>query len=369
MAANDEDSIPSAYKYSWSKDSSQTLEEYLQKFRPSMVQNDGTKPWIWVRGSEPQKQDKGELEAISEGSEVLNELTEKVESIKNDDSIPTRSNKKTGAKSKKEVREAAQAEATKKLEEISIKHGFVSGKWLVFASPDKVDAIWSAVAASLVSGSLASTSAHLAKVATSPQTESPNHQHIICIYIPDVYDKPKVLEVMKVLLGSHGLNLSGVKSNLYTLLGIDSKHPSGIQSTVWKNSALMPDSEMKAMKEAYFSDLAAKKSQGPQKAEEVEKETKPQEAAQNKAKPKLKAKKKANDLVFSDDEEEGEAKEVHKSKAKPKPKKAVGDFVSSDDEAPEPRKPTKKPAARKRKETSDAEGEEEQQGKAKRAKV
>jgi hypothetical protein len=31
MAAKDDDSIPSAYKYSWSKDSSQTLEDYLQK--------------------------------------------------------------------------------------------------------------------------------------------------------------------------------------------------------------------------------------------------------------------------------------------------------------------------------------------------
>ena len=55
---------------------------------------------------------------------------------------------------------------------------------------------------------------------------------------------------MKVLLRNHGVNLSGVKSDLYTLIGqffisdyiprvhyllppgIDSKHPSGIPSTV-----------------------------------------------------------------------------------------------------------------------------------------
>lgn len=35
----------------------------------------------------------------------MEEITEKVEAIKNDASIPMRSNKKTGAKSKKEVRE------------------------------------------------------------------------------------------------------------------------------------------------------------------------------------------------------------------------------------------------------------------------
>jgi hypothetical protein len=71
--------------------------------------------------------------------------------VENDDSIPTRSNKKTGAKSKKEIREQvnkipirwrkassanynlqAQAEATEELKDICIRHGFVSGKWFVF---------------------------------------------------------------------------------------------------------------------------------------------------------------------------------------------------------------------------------------------
>ena len=64
-----------------------------------------------------------------------------------DDSIPLRANKKKGTKSKKEVREAVriararhyqrppftlrqvQSEASEKLKDISIRHGFVSGKW------------------------------------------------------------------------------------------------------------------------------------------------------------------------------------------------------------------------------------------------
>ena len=49
--------------------------------------------------------------------------------------------------------------------------------------------------ASLVSGPLCSTSAHLAKVATSPEQETANFQHLICVYIPDVYDKASVTEV------------------------------------------------------------------------------------------------------------------------------------------------------------------------------
>lgn len=50
-------------------------------------------------------------------------------------------------------------------------------------------------AASLVSGALCSTSAFLAKVATSPEQETAHVQHLICVYIPDVYDKASVTEV------------------------------------------------------------------------------------------------------------------------------------------------------------------------------
>lgn len=171
-----------------------------------------------------------------------------------------------------------------------------SSSRLIFAPPDKVDLVWSTLAsgyhpkylslyythslphcytASLVEGPLASTCATLAKVSTSPKDESQNYQHVMCLYVPDVYDKDKIIEVkvlrmpvgdlatltsfqvMRVLLRNHGLNLMGVKSNLYTAIGkyasvgscvhlshqrlmtgpmlwpgLDSKHPSGIQSTV-----------------------------------------------------------------------------------------------------------------------------------------
>ncbi|TFK44885.1 hypothetical protein BDQ12DRAFT_673752 [Crucibulum laeve] len=258
MSTN-EDSLPNAYKYAWNKDSETSLEDFLARYKPSLVQNDGSKPWIWVKRSDPQKEDQGVAEATTEAKELLNGIIGKVEGIKNDASIPLRSNKKIGAKSKKEVREEVQSEATERLKAIAIRHGYVSGKWLIFTSADKVDMIWSNVAASLVSGPLSSTSAYLAKVATSPESETPNYQHIICVYIPDVYDKEKVTDVMRVLLRNHGVTLSGVKANLYTSAGIDSKHPSGIQSTVWKNTALMKDTEIKELKDAFFAESTSVK--------------------------------------------------------------------------------------------------------------
>ncbi|KAG9312074.1 hypothetical protein JVU11DRAFT_7356 [Chiua virens] len=102
---------------------------------------------------------------------------------------------------------------------------------------------------------------------------------------------------MKVLLRRHGLNLSGVKSDLYTLIGVDSKHPSGIPSTVWKNASLLKDSEIKELKEAYFSELSASKAAVSTMANSS-KESKP---AQGKSKPLIK-KKAVEDPFASDDE-------------------------------------------------------------------
>ncbi|KAJ8475382.1 hypothetical protein ONZ45_g15634 [Pleurotus djamor] len=130
-----EDIFDFTYKYAWSKDSSMTLEDFLSKYRPSMVQNDGTKPWIWLHGrNEPTLADADIASATAEAGAYLKEVTERVESIKNDPAIPVRSNKKTGAKSKKEVREQVQAEAVAQLKEIAIKHKYVCGKWLIFAA-------------------------------------------------------------------------------------------------------------------------------------------------------------------------------------------------------------------------------------------
>lgn len=355
-----EDGLPSSYKYAWSKDAELSLPDFLTKFKPSMVQNDGTKPWIWVRGSDSSVEDVGVEDAIKEASEYLNEVTEKIENVKNDESIPLRSSKKTGAKSKKEVREQIQAEASKKLEEIAVSHGYLSGKWLIFASSDKVDMIWSNIATSIVSGPLSSTSVYLAKVATSPESETSNAQHLICVYMPNVYDKESVTEVMKLLLRNHGVNLSGVKSNLYTSIGIDSKHASGIQSTIWKNSNLIPESESKALKDAFFANLSTPQAVAPVKSDVQAAEV----PTTSKVKPKLKLRKKVDDNPFESDNEEPETVPAKKSVTN-KAKKSETDNKEPPP-APEPKKGGVKVKA-KRASSSDDEDDEEERPKKKRA--
>lgn len=52
-----------------------------------------------------------------------------------------------------------------------------------------------AILASLIEGPLSGTSAYMAKVATSPREETSFDQHVMHIYIPDVYDKDHVTQV------------------------------------------------------------------------------------------------------------------------------------------------------------------------------
>ncbi|KAF5354856.1 hypothetical protein D9756_005447 [Leucocoprinus leucothites] len=357
---NTDDVLTAGDKYTWTGESQLSLQDFLSKYKPSMVQNDGTKPWIWVEGSNPsRKREANEVEALEEAEALLKETTAQVKAIQDDPSIPTRSNKKTGARSKKDLREEAQAKATNRLKEIAIKYGYVQGKWLIFAPPDKVDIIWSHIASSLVSGPLSSTAAWLAKVATSPEHETPNYQHIICVYIPDVFDRDSVLEVMKVLLRSHGATLSGVKADLYTMIGIDSKHPSGIPSTIWKNTALLGDTEIKALKEEFFTNLNKDKNTGTAPAEARDKQTLLGEQTmqaensepKSKSKPKPKLRKKAKDDFFASDDEDQE-REEQKRKDVLKSKKAVASVkraksrVDEDDEEEQESKRKKVKTAR-----------------------
>lgn len=337
-----DDGVPQEYPYFWSKGSSITLPDFLTKYKPSMVQNDGTKPWIWVEGSN-RNQDTSESDAtaaISEAAALLKEVSQRVEEIKNDDSIPMRSSKKTGAKSKKDVREKVQADAAEKLKDISIKHNYVCGKWLIFAPADRVDVIWSKIATSLVSGALASTCAFLTKVATSPATETPHHQHVICLYIPDVYDKDAVTDVMKVLLRNHGVNLSGVKSDLYTGIGLDSRHSSGIPSTVWKNTSLLADSEIKDLKDAYFSELNIASTST---AKPDEKKDQPSIAAKKKPVPKKKTQE--DDPFASEDEvdaQEAERKQKVQAKGKSGKRSRSSDIDVDADKSDKPKTKKKK---------------------------
>jgi hypothetical protein len=108
---------------------------------------------------------------------------------------------------------------------------------------------------------------------------------------------------MKVLLRNHGVNLSGVKSDLYTLIGIDSKHPSGIPSTVWKNAAILSEKESKELKDAFFAEMGQNKPALIDNPAESNTPIPKVATTSTKGKGKLKLKKKTTEDPFASDNE------------------------------------------------------------------
>ncbi|QRV98175.1 hypothetical protein RhiJN_26194 [Ceratobasidium sp. AG-Ba] len=301
----------SDYPYSWTPSSSIALDDFLKKNKPSMIVDDGTKPWVWVRRIDRKPLDEAdaseaseETSKIEQAKQLLSEYTEKIIAIQKDDSIPVRANKKKGLRSKKEVREEIMAEASKEFQRISQESKLTCGKWLFFATPDHVDALFTRLAHDLVEGPLSETSAFCAKVATTPSSAEPNYRHVVCLYLPDLYDKDAVTKVLRVVCQSAGVRPNSAKTDLYTTIGLDSKHPSGIKSTIWNPHDLIPETELKSIIEAYWAEVNKKPVMSSEADDPNQTSDKP---AKKTAKVKRKAEDSDDDHVF--DEVDGNGSE------------------------------------------------------------
>ena len=149
---------------------------FLERWRPSETSNKDV-AWIYVndpRATRPQK----DPEALSAAWDQLCDQ-----------------------------RQASRSE----LDKLAEKFNVISGKWLVFATSDKVDNVW----ARIVKATLAGTLGTAAKV--SPHNkEDPAHKHVICVYNADYRSET---EVNKVRDGLWRLGMKepiGYKPDAYT---------------------------------------------------------------------------------------------------------------------------------------------------------
>ncbi|KAL1407365.1 hypothetical protein Q8F55_006787 [Vanrija albida] len=240
------------FKYYWTPKHKLDIEDFIKKHRPSILSQDDA-PWLWARNgggesTDPEAEDKEHTKAIGKGQVIVDGLVKKIKKIDSDGSIPVRASK--GVKSKKVVRDEACDETTKALKNLSEESGWTTGKWMLFPSNENVDGVWSRIARSVASGALKDAGVDVAKVATSNAEGS---SQLICIYVNNIYDKEAMTKVLKTLLTEHGIEPSSSKSDLYTALGIDSKHESKLRSTIWQPKELIEGGvdAIKALKAEY----------------------------------------------------------------------------------------------------------------------
>ncbi|BEI93822.1 uncharacterized protein CcaverHIS019_0602810 [Cutaneotrichosporon cavernicola] len=229
-------------KYRWTPSGGMPIDDFLKKYKPSLLDKTDA-PWIWVSTGgardDPEAENNALVKAVGKGQVVLDEVTKRVAAIEKDDKIPVRGKK--GVLSKKQARDEAQKKAADALREISLE--------MSFPRTESVDAVWAKIARSVAYGPLRDAGVMTAKVATLDPMAGDMGTHVVIIYVDNIYDKDMVTKVLVSLLEDHGIDPSASKSDLYTLLGIDSKHASGMRSSIWRSSELVKD--VKALKAKY----------------------------------------------------------------------------------------------------------------------
>ncbi|EIW68175.1 hypothetical protein TREMEDRAFT_63344 [Tremella mesenterica DSM 1558] len=192
--------------------------------------------WIWVQGIDREAEDPDRTKqyggALAEATSIMNSLMDNLMELER------------GPKGKRKAPR----------DQVSLRSGWTVGKWLLFPKPHEIDKVWSVVASSVAHGPLRDAGVFLSKVAPK-NTHNLESSHLICLYIHDVYDLIAVRKVLETLIRHHGLEPTAVKSDLYTLAGIDSNHPTKLRSSIWRPYEVLPGgkTEVEALKEEFLS--------------------------------------------------------------------------------------------------------------------
>ncbi|GAA5927049.1 uncharacterized protein JCM15063_000443 [Sporobolomyces koalae] len=129
-----------------------------------------------------------------------------------------------------------------KVKTLAQKYNVLSGKWLFFPSAQSVDPTWGKIVRALADadGALAKSGVvDTAKVAAEAADGEP---YVICVYVKDSWNRQHVGTALECLVKDLQLQPSAYK----TLLGIDSKHESGIKSSLYSKYDFMTKDEIES---------------------------------------------------------------------------------------------------------------------------
>ena len=129
-----------------------------------------------------------------------------------------------------------QATLESSLQSLAKAKHFISGKWMLFPSPEMVDKTWADIARSTWNGRLGSA----AKVAVEAETKGYGPEsHLICVYTEDFSDRAdvrRVLEGLKDLGMLKGTKNIYYKTDMYTYLDVSGGNKYGLKASLYRSS-------------------------------------------------------------------------------------------------------------------------------------
>ncbi|MCJ1274055.1 hypothetical protein MMC21_001849 [Puttea exsequens] len=217
---------------------SESVSDFLTRLPPRTTQIADAGPWIYIShfytapGSDDQKTFK------ARGTELLHDYKEAAKAVEKS----MAGNAKNGVTRQLDpLRKQLESDIFKAARET----GCVSGKWMLFPSPQEVDRCWRLVAEGTAAGQLG----FAAKVATDDGSHA--HTRLICIYTLDFGGKADVKRVVEKLVEVGLVKRSGAigegraiyyKADCYTYLDITGGNEWGLKPSLYSSRDLLGES-------------------------------------------------------------------------------------------------------------------------------
>lgn len=233
------------------------LSAFLDKYPASSTKVTETQFFVWVtvphrRPKYTEEEEKAMESALAKAQQELAGLKGACDKIQSDDNIPIRASKTKG-KSKAQRKKAIMDTFVEQTIPTLVEEGgrpMQSGKWLFFKSLEYVDSTFRILAESIAHGPLSKLDhpkVHTVKAALLDESRKDDDgkkpkETMIALYFENIWNANDARTVIECVLRHHSLFSRAAKSDLYTLLGIDSNVSEMLRSSTSNALADFPPS-------------------------------------------------------------------------------------------------------------------------------
>ncbi|KAL4988286.1 hypothetical protein BDW68DRAFT_196798 [Aspergillus falconensis] len=165
--------------------------DFLKRLPPSTTREDDVGPWIYIHMDSPARHREDQAVFITKGLEALHGFVDQERKLREEND-----QKKENATALSRKVKPLQRELEKHIFELARETNCVTGKWMMFITPDRVDSYWEAVADATMKGHLGIG----AKVATQSDSDEQGKARLMAVYTRDYEDIADVKRVLRKLL-------------------------------------------------------------------------------------------------------------------------------------------------------------------------
>ncbi|KAL4818095.1 hypothetical protein BDW67DRAFT_21969 [Aspergillus spinulosporus] len=208
--------------------------DFLKRVPPSTTREEDVGPWIYVHTDQLAHHKEDQATFITKGLEALDGFVDQERKLREDNDQKKGSTIALSRKVK-----PLQRELEKHIFELARETNCITGKWMMFITPDQVDSYWEAVADATMKGFLGVG----AKVATLSNSDEQGKARLMAIYTRDYDDIADVKRVLRKLvelkLVKRGERPIYYKRDALTYLNIKSGNRYGIKVTALSSADVL----------------------------------------------------------------------------------------------------------------------------------